>query len=379
MRRPLTDDVTDPRTPVVVAARRTPVATAGRRLAALDETQLAVQVLAAVAADVSALGVGQAGDEVLLGACTGPGGDPAWVALLRAVLGVEVPGTTVDRQCGSGLEAVSLAAARVVTGAELVLAGGAESASTSGTGRARFAPEELGDPDMGVAAEDLAAVRGVRRERQDAYAARSHALAVAAQDAGVYDAELVPVGDVVRDDRPRRRLTPAVLQGFRGAFGGAGTVTAGNSCGVSDGAAVVAVVDEATRARLGLPGLAVRSVASSGVHLRLPGLGAVAAVRAELEAAGATLADLDAIEITEAFAAQVLACTDELGLADDDPRLCPQGGAIALGHPWGASGALLVVRLFAELVRAPGGRLGLATCAVGGGQGVAAVFERVGP
>jgi acetyl-CoA C-acetyltransferase len=325
----------------------------------------------------------------------GPGGDPARLAALSAGLGPQVPGVTIDRQCGSGLEAVAQAATRVRVGGGLLLAGGVESASTAPTrlallpdgrrepySRARFSPDDLGDPGMGEAADALARAHGVSRERQDAYAERSHRLAVAARSRGDYAAELVAVDAIAVDERPRTGLDRAMLARFRPAFTPDGTATAGNSCSVSDGAAAVAVVDEATRARLGLPGLAVRAVAAVGVDPRLPGIGPVPAVQAVLDAAGLAISDVGALEITEAFAAQVLACTDAWGLDPlDGPGadvVCTQGGAIALGHPWGASGALLVVRLFSRMVREDGPRLGVATCAVGGGQGVAVLVERVG-
>jgi acetyl-CoA C-acetyltransferase len=204
---------------------------------------------------------------------------------------------------------------------------------------------------------------------------------VAAQRAGVFDDELVPVDGVTTDDRPRPTLDADRLARFPAQFARGGTVTAGSSCGVSDGAAAVAVVPERTRAALGLPGLALRAWALRGVDPALPGLGPVPAVTDALALAGLALKDVDVLEVTEAFAAQVLACTDALGLdalGDDARRVCPDGGAIALGHPWGASGALLVVRLFSSLVRRDGGRVGVATCAVGGGLGVAVVAERVG-
>lgn len=388
----LTSDVGDPRTPVVVAARRTPVGRSGGSLAALDVTALSAPVLRALLEDLHRVGAGETVDEVVLGNCTGPGGDPARVAALAAGLGVDVPGLTVDRQCGSGLEAIAVGAHRVLAGASAVLAGGVESASTAphrfaldvdgsrtAYQRARFAPQEFGDPDMGPAAEALAAAAGISRERQDAYAVRSHERAVHAADQGWFRAELVPVGGVEADERPRRGLHAGLLARFRPAFTPDGTVTVGNSCGVNDGAAAVAVVDEGTRRRHGLAGLAVRAYASCGVDPRLPGLGPVPAVRAVLDAAGLAMPEVGAVEITEAFAAQVLAFTDALGL---DPLandvVCPQGGAIALGHPWGASGAMLVVRLFSQMVRHDGVRWGVATCAVGGGQGVAMLVERVG-
>jgi acetyl-CoA C-acetyltransferase len=374
----------DPRTPVVVAARRTAVATAGRALAHRDAGGLAAPVLRALAGDLRALPGPEPGvDDVVLGNCCGPGGNVARVAALAAGLATDVPAGTVDRQCGAGLEAVRLAAALVRAGeVEVVLAGGVESATHArdAGARAAFTPPGWPDPDMGAAAEDLAAKAGVTRERQDAYAARSHRLAVDAAAAGVYAAELVEVDGCGRDDRPRARLDAAVLARMPAAFVPAGTVTAGNSCGINDGAAALAVVPEELRAHAGLPGLRVLATAVVGVDPALPGLGPVPAVEKALARAGLTLDDVDVVEITEAFAAQVLACTDALGLdplGRDARRVCPESGAIALGHPWGASGALLVVRLFSSLVRRGRGRYGVAACAIGGGQGIAAVVEAV--
>jgi acetyl-CoA C-acetyltransferase len=394
--RVLTDDVADPRTPVVVAARRTPVSTARGALRTVDVVGLAAPVLRALVTDLRKASSGVPDlcvDDVVLGNCMGPGGDPARVAALAAGLGEGLPGLTVDRQCGSGLDAIGVAARMVRSDGAVVLAGGAESASTAPTrlalqpdgtrqpyGRAPFAPDDIGDPGMGEAAEALAGHSGVTRERQDAYAARSHARARAAAAAGRFADEIVPVDGVEHDERPRS-LSTATLSRFRPAFADGGTVTAGNSCGISDGAAAVALVPETVRARLGMPGLAVRAHVVCGVDPRLPGLGPVPAVRAVLDAAGLTLADIGAVEMTEAFASQVLACTDSLGLdvlGGDADRFCADGGAIAFGHPWGASGALLMVRLFATMVRRDGPRYGIATCAVGGGQGVATLVERVG-
>jgi acetyl-CoA C-acetyltransferase len=369
----------DPHAPVVVAARRTPVTTAGRALASLDAAGLAAPVLAAVRADIAPLDPPV--DDVLLGNCCGPGGDVARVAALAAGLGASVPGVTVDRQCGAGLESLRLGAALVRSGeARLVLAGGTESAThaRNGEARAAFAPAGWPDPEMGEAADDLAVRAGVVRTRQDAYAARSHRLAVAAADAGVFDPELVAAAGCRHDDRPRRRLGEEILARMPAAFVPGGTVTAGNSCGINDGAAALAVVAAADAD--GLAGLRIVASAVAGVDPALPGLGPVPAVRAVLDRAGIPLAAVDVVEITEAFAAQVLACTDALGLdplGTDGVRVCPDGGAIALGHPWGASGALLVVRLFSSLVRRRLGRYGLAACAVGGGQGVALLVEAV--
>ena len=381
--------------PVVVAARRTPIGTAGRALRDVTVEKLAAPVLTAVVDDVWPLTAIRGVDDVVLGNCLGPGGNVARVAALAAGLDVTVPGVTVDRQCGSGLAAILQAGQAIRAGdARLVLAGGAESASTApqrshrvapdgGTigpyGRAPFTPPEYGDPDMGVAAEQLARARGVTRGRQDAYAVASHAKALLARDAGRFDDELVPVGGLDRDDRPRR-LAPAVLARMPAAFVPKGTVTAGNSCANSDGAAVVAMVGDDLRA--GRPGLRLVAGAVVGCDPRLPGWGPVPAVRRVLSTAGVRLRDVAAVEIVEAFAGQVLAVTDALGL---DPLgkhaelICADGGALALGHPWGASGAVVVVRLFGRLVRggAPAGTLGLATAAIGGGMGVAGLFEVV--
>lgn len=375
-------------TPVLVAARRTPIGTAGHGLRDTTVGELAAVALRAVVDDAG-LAPGEI-DEVLLGNCLGPGGDPARFAALAAGLPATVPGVTVDRQCGSGLAAITLAAALVGAGqAARVLAGGAESASTApwrswppadGSSapvryeRAPFAPADAGDPEMGVAADLLAAEGGVTRQRQDAYAARSHRLAVASRRAGAFDTEIAPAGGLTADERPRATLTEHRLARLRPAFRAEGTATAGNSCGVSDGAAAVAVLGEREARDRGLPGLRVLGTATAGVDPRRPGLGIVPAVRRVLESTGGTLADVDVIELNEAFAGQLLACCDALDL--DPERVCREGGALALGHPWGASGAVLAVRLFSQLMATPRRRTGLAAIAVGGGQGVALLVER---
>jgi acetyl-CoA C-acetyltransferase len=372
--------------PVIVAARRTPIGTAGRSLAAVTAPDLAAAVLRDLAAAdwVEAAGV----RDVVLGNCMGPGGDVARVAALSAGLPVSVPALTVDRQCGSGLAAIEVGAALLLGCTGVVLAGGVESASTApwrfwppagDAGpvryeRAPFAPEADGDPDMGLAADLLAAESGIARDRQDAYAARSHRQACRARDEGRFDAEIVPVDGVRRDERPRDGLTVERLARFPAAFREGGTVTAGNSCGIRDGAAAVAMVDPGTARELGLPGLRVLATGTAGVDPNRPGLGPVPAVRLALERAGLAVGDLDVVEVNEAFAGQVLACCDALGLNPE--RVCVEGGALALGHPWGASGAVLAVRLFSQLVLADRGRYGLAAIAVGGGQGVAMVVER---
>jgi acetyl-CoA C-acetyltransferase len=376
--------------PVIVAALRTPIGTAGGALSSVTAAALAAPLLDQLAAPLGtslATPLG-APREVVLGNCTGPGGDVARVATLAASLPVEVPALTVDRQCGSGLAAIEVAATMLRSSHGLVLAGGVESASTAPLRfwpgepperyeRAPFAPQSLGDPEMGFAADVLAEKAGISRTRQDAYAARSHALAAAVRDRGGFDAEVVPIHGVARDERPRHGLSAERLARLRPAFRGAdegGTVTVGNSCGINDGAAAVAMVDAETHRRLDIPGLRVLATASVGVDPNLPGLGLVPAVERILDESGLSLGQIDVIELNEAFAGQVLACCDALSLGSD--RVCVEGGALALGHPWGASGAVLAVRLFSQLVRGDRGRYGLAAIAVGGGQGVAMVVER---
>lgn len=390
----------------VVEALRTPIGTAGRSLAAVGAADLAAPVLSRLVSDLALRAPGLDVGEVVLGNCMGPGGDVARVATLAAGLdpespgwGTAVPALTVDRQCASGLAAVVLGAATVASSPSdvAVLAGGVESVSTapwrswppgseehrrSGGGdgparyeRAPFAPEEIGDPEMGEANDRLAEAAGISRAEQDEYAARSHARAVATRKEGGFDTEIVPVTGVGRDDRPRPGLTPERLARLRPAFREGGTITAGNSCGVNDGAAAVTLVSDDVRRGLGIPGLRIRSTATVALHPDRPGYGLVPATRLALERAGVTLDDIGVVELNEAFAGQVLACCRDLHLAPE--RVCPEGGALALGHPWGASGAVLLVRLFAQLVCVGAGGLGLAAIAAGGGQGVAVVVEAV--
>lgn len=398
-------------TPVVVAARRTPIGTAGHGLREVDVATLAATTIQAVVSELPADLLGSHPvDEVVLGNVMGPGGNIARVAALQAGLPVTAPGITVDRQCGSGLAAITHAATMIRAGvAGLVLAGGAESASTApwrlwpptpaGADRAisapageryeraPFTPSGWPDPDMGPAAEAVARVCSISRERQDAYAVRSHERAIAAQAAGRFDREIIEVEGFSRDERPRR-LSLGTASRLPAAFVAGGTVTAANSAGVNDGAALVALVPAWIADEFGLPGLALDDHLTLGADPALPGLGPVEPVRTLLRRNGIAIRDVASIELTEAFAAQVLGCADAWGLeldGADAELVCPDGGAIALGHPWGASGAVLVVRLFSRHVPSPmvagaaGGersagedeRPVLATCAIGGGQGIA--------
>ncbi len=380
--------------PVVIAARRTPISTRGMRLRSRSVHELAAPVIRRCLADAErAIGSSLAVGDVVLGNCMGPGGNIARLSALAADLDVSVPGMTIDRQCGSGLSAIITASDAIRAGdSRLLLAGGAESASTaplriahgSPYARAAFSPTGFPDPEMGPAAQELAAAFGIDRDRQDAYAERSHRLALVQLEAGGFDNELVALDELDRDDSPRERMTD-LLRRFPSLYPtldgpATGSVTAGNSCRISDGAAVVAIVS--TGSRRDAPGLALLAHATIGCDPALPGIGPVAAVNQVLAAAGVSLGDIAAFEIVEAFAAQSLAVLYSLDLATHDfvdPRVCSGGGALALGHPWGASGAVSVVRLFTRLVRegAPAGSLGIATAAVGGGMGVAALFEVV--
>lgn len=370
-------------TPVIVAAARTPIGTAGRSLAAVTADELAAAVLRPLHHEHGGF------DEVVLGNCMGPGGNLARVAALRAGLATTTPALTVDRQCASGLAAIVTAATTLHAERGRIVAGGVESASTAPWRfwppqeggepiryeRAPFSPEEIGDPEMGLANDLLAQRHRIPREAQDDYAARSHARAFQTQQAGGFAAEIVPVRGVTRDDRPRGGLTAQRLARLRPAFLPGGTVTAGNSCGVNDGAAAAVLLDGETHQEVGGPGLRVLATATTAHDPNDPGFGLVPATAKALERAGLALDQVDVVELNEAFAGQVLACCAELGL--DPERVCPQGGALGLGHPWGASGAVLVVRLFSQLVRQRHGRYGLAAIAAGGGQGVAVVVERV--
>lgn len=386
--------LTDNGPAVIVAARRTPITVRGGGLSHLGAEQLAGPVVRECVTDAeSATGQRAQVADVVLGNCMGPGGNIGRISALAAGLDSSVPGMSIDRQCGSGLSAIITAGEAIRAGDHRMrIAGGVESASTAPLRliagapytRAPFAPTGFPDPEMGPAAEALAQMFGISRAHQDDYARRSHQRALAAQRRQIFDAEIVSVDGVANDDGPREnvsRLLSRFVPLFADASGHAdGTVTAGNSCRICDGAAAVAMVPRS--ARQGAPGLALVAASTIGCDPALPGIGPVAAVRRALHDANVSLSQISAIEIVEAFSAQTLAVLQSLDLADRhrvDPRVCADGGALALGHPWGASGAVGVVRLFSRLVRqdAPAGALGLATAAIGGGMGVAAVFEVV--
>ena len=376
---------------MIIAARRTAVRRANGALKELRAHQLLAPVLVNLLADTRV--PAEAVTDVVIGNAVGGGGNVARLALLEAGLPVGVPGLTVDRQCGSGLDAIVLAARLVAAGGNPVyLAGGVESISTAPLrayrdddgepdffARAQFVPHSFGDPDMGVAAENVAARFGVTRERQDASALRSHHRALAAANAGFFAAEITtletPAGPVRADDGPRRGLSAAVLKRFPPAFVPGGTVTAGNSCFDADAAAAVVITSLHRARELGATdGLLVLATDTAGVDPELLGIGAAVAAERLLQARGLSAAGVDLVEFNEAFASQALACLDRLGI--DPERVNLDGGALALGHAYGASGAVLVTRLLAQARRAGNtGSLALALISIAGGMGTAALLR----
>ncbi|KIC62254.1 thiolase family protein [Pseudarthrobacter phenanthrenivorans] len=388
----MADELLPPgRQPVIIAARRTPVCPVNGALRSLRAHELLAPVLRAL---VDGLELDPASvADVVIGNAVGGGGNVARLALLDAGLPATVPGITVDRQCGSGLDAIALAARLVAAGgSEVYLAGGVESTSTAPVRanrtedgglefyrRAQFVPADFGDPDMGVAAETVAGEYGVGRDRQDEFALASHKKALTAIREGRFEAELVPMdtaaGPVSVDAGPRSGLTPAIMARFPAAFVPGGTVTAGNSCFDADGASAVVITSLQRARELGAPdGLLVRGTATAGVDPQLLGIGAVPAARQVLAGAGVSAGDVELVEFNEAFASQTLACLDQLAV--DPARVNLDGGALALGHAYGASGAVLVTRLLAQARRtADPGALALAMISMAGGMGTAALLE----
>ncbi len=379
------------RQPVIIAARRTPVCRANGALKDLRAHELLAPVLSQLLTETGV--PADAVTDVVIGNAVGGGGNVARLALLEAGLPVGVPGITVDRQCGSGLDAIVLAARLVAAGGNpLYLAGGVESISTAPLRahrnrdgepeffwRAQFVPRSFADPDMGVAAENVASRFAVGRDRQDDFALRSHRLALAAARAGYFAREITPLqapsGTVSADDGPRPGLNAAVLGRFPAAFVESGTVTAGNSCFDADAASAV-VITSLQRARelAAEDGLLVLATDTVGVEPRFLGIGAAVAAERILTARNLTAASLGLVEFNEAFASQALACLDHLGI--DPLRVNADGGALALGHAYGASGAVLVTRLLAQVRRSGDpGCIALAMISIAGGMGTAALFE----
>ncbi len=387
---------------MIVGALRTPVGSFGGQFKDVSATELGARAAAAV---LERTGVSPEDvDEVILGCVlqAGLGQNPARQVAIGAGIPKEVPATTINMLCGSGLKSVAIAAQMIRCGdCEVVLAGGMESMSQApyllpaARWGARMGAAELvdsmlhdglidafNDIHMGITAENLADEHGITREAQDEFAAASQQRACQAIEDGVFRDEIVPieVSDrkgtklIETDEHPRAGVTAESLAKLRPAFRKQdGTVTAGNASGLNDGAAAILVMSAAKAAGLGLPSYGtVESYASVGVEPKIMGIGPVPAVRKALGKAGLELADIDLFELNEAFAAQSLAVIGELGI--DPERINPHGGAIALGHPIGASGGRILVSLLHEMKRRGAGR-GVATLCVGGGQGQAAVIR----
>jgi 3-oxoadipyl-CoA thiolase len=385
---------------VILSAVRTPIGRYGGALSGVRPDDLAG---IAIAAAVERAGVdGSSIDDVYFGCANQAGEDNRNVARMAALLAGlpdSVAGVTLNRLCASGLSAVVSACHAVLAGdAEIVVAGGVESMSRAPLVMAkpeaafprgnqtiwdttlgwRFPNprlEEMFPPEsMGETGENVAERYDVSREDQDAFALRSQERWAAANAAGRFDDELVPVGEVGVDEHPRPETNAEALTKLKPAFRSDGTVTAGNASGINDGAAALVIASEDRARELGVETLgAFVGSAAAGVDPRVMGIGPIPAVRKLLERTGIAVDAIDLVELNEAFASQSLAVVRELGL--DEEKVNVNGGAIALGHPLGMSGARLVVSLLHELRRRDG-RYGLATLCVGVGQGVAALFER---
>ena len=393
----------------VIDAVRTPIGKYGGALSSVRPDDLLALVIRELlqrnkAVDVSCI------EDVIAGDANQAGEDNrnvARMATLLAGLPVDVPGSTINRLCGSGLDAVGTAARAIRTGeAELMLAGGVESMTRApfvqGKATEAFArAAEIYDTTIGwrfvnglmktmygtdsmpETGENVAEQFQVTRQAQDEFALRSQQKARAAQESGFFAREIAPVtikgrrGDTVvdTDEHPRGDTTMEMLQKLRTPFRNPGTVTAGNASGVNDGAAALLLASEAGANRHGLtPRARVVAMATAGVELRIMGIGPAPAVQKLLARTGITLKDVDVIELNEAFASQVLACLKELPI--DPDRLNVNGGAIALGHPLGCTGAKLTTTLLYEMKRR-NARYGMVTMCVGGGMGAAGIFERV--
>ncbi len=393
-------------------ALRTPVGRYGGALSSIRTDDLAALPLEALAGrhggvDWAAL------DDVVLGCANQAGEDNRNVARMAALLAglpVDVPGSTVNRLCGSGMDAVGIAARAIKAGeAELMIAGGVESMSRAPfvlakaegafSRRAdihdttigwRFVNPRMrelyGTDSMPETGDNVAGDYGIDRDDQDAFALRSQQRWAAAREDGFYDREIIPVEiarrkadplRVVADEHPRPDTTAEKLAGLAPINGPGGTVTAGNASGVNDGACALLIASEKAAGHHGLTPMArIVAAATAGVTPRIMGIGPVPATQKVLARAGLGLEQMDLIELNEAFAAQALAVLRELGIPDDAPHVNPNGGAIAIGHPLGMSGARLVTTAAHELARR-GGRYALCTMCIGVGQGIALVIERV--
>ncbi|MEE2749084.1 MAG: acetyl-CoA C-acetyltransferase [Pseudomonadota bacterium] len=388
---------------VIVAATRTAIGSFGGTLASLSAVELGATVIQAL---ITKTGIpADSVDEVLMGQvlCAGAGQNPARQASIKAGLPASVPAMTINKVCGSGLKAVHLAAQAIACGdADVIIAGGQESMSNaphampnSRNGQ-RMGPitmvdtmivdglwDAFNDYHMGITAENIACDYNISREEQDAFAAASQQKALAAIEAGRFTDEITPVtipqrkGDPITfqvDENPRAGITEEKLAGMRPAFSKEGSVTAGNASSLNDGAAAVMLMSKNKASELGLPVLAtIKGYANAGVEPRIMGTGPIPATKKCLAKAGWSVTDLDLVEANEAFAVQALSVNK--GLEWDADKINVNGGAIALGHPIGASGCRILVTLLHEMARRDA-KKGLATLCIGGGMGVSLAIER---
>ena len=388
---------------VIVAAKRTAIGKFGGSLAKVSAPELGATVIQALMAQTGVLP--ESIDEVILGQVltAGAGQNPARQAVIKAGLPNTVSAMTINKVCGSGLKAVMLAAQAIACGdADIIIAGGQENMSASAhvlpnsrdgfrMGNAALVDTMINDGlwdafnnyHMGITAENVAKKYGISREAQDAFALASQQKAIVAQDAGKFKDEIVAVsipqrkGDPIvfdTDEYINRKTNAESLAGLRPAFDKAGTVTAGNASGINDGAAAVMVMSADKAKELGLTPLAtITAFASAAIDPAIMGMGPMYASRKALDKAGWTAADLDLMEVNEAFAAQAAAVNQEMGWNTDIINV--NGGAIALGHPIGASGCRILVSMLHEMQRRDA-KKGLASLCIGGGMGVALTVER---
>ena len=383
---------------VIVSCVRTAIGKQGGALASMPAHLYGAEVIkeAIKRANITADMV----EDCIMGNVLSGGGNIARLTALQTHLSLELPGLTVDRQCGSGINAVTLAAQAIRAGdGDVYIAGGVESMSRAPYlmdraerpyspalpkfRKSRLSPEEVGDPPMGITAENLVEKYGISREEQDKFAASSQRKMRIAMEEGRFNEQIVPIAIPVRkgepvifkqDEHPRPQTSKEGLGKLAPAFKEDGTVTAGNSSGLNDAASALVVMSKEKAEELKLETMAViREHAVAGVDPNLMGIGPVPAVRKVLKKAGLTIEDMDLIEINEAFAAQVIACDRELQLNPE--KLNVNGGAIAHGHPLGATGAILITKAVHELKRIQG-RFALVTACIGGGQGIAVILER---
>jgi acetyl-CoA C-acetyltransferase len=384
---------------VIVSALRTAIGRQGSALATVPAHVLGAEVIKEAVKRTTIKP--EMVDDVIFGNVLSGGGNIARLTALQTNLSMNLPGLTVDRQCGSGLSAINLAAQAIRAGdGDVYIAGGTESMSRApylmdrpekafsaappSFRKFQLSPKEIGDPPMGITAENLVEKYQITRKEQDEFAFLSQQRMAVAVEEGRFDEQIVPIPIPMKkaeplifkmDEHPRPQTTLQALAKLPPVFLKNGTVTAGNSSGLNDAASALVIMSREKAEALDLIPLAViRASAVAGVDPNIMGIGPVPAVKKVLQKSGYSLNDMDLIEINEAFAAQVLACNRELEM--DLEKVNVNGGAIAHGHPLGATGAILVTKAVYELKRS-GGRYALITACIGGGQGIATIIERV--